>query len=133
MNTGQSGQDDLMLEYLLEMGALSPEQEEIARQRSLVDQLRSTPQPGMRNAGRVTVAANPLEHIAGVAGQGLASWKENKANAAGKALQDKRLAGIDRMRKRMGQGAVAPGGLEQLGGPGVDDPYDPTSGYASPL
>lgn len=129
MNGGQSGQDDLMLEYLLEMGALSPEQEEIARQRSMVDQLRSAPQPGMRNAGRAVVAANPLEHIAGVVGQGLASYKENKANAAGKGLQDKRLQGIARMRQRMGQGAASPATQTAY------DPYDPNQGYGyeSPL
>jgi hypothetical protein len=120
-----------MLEYLLEMGALAPEEEDLARQRALVDQLRSTPQPGMRNAGRVMVAANPLEHVAGVLGQGLASYKEQGANTASKALQDKRLQGISRMRNRFGAGGGA-GGLQQLGGPGVDS-YDPADGYASPL
>lgn len=124
MNQGQSGMsmDEAMLDYLLEMGALSPEQEQLARQRSMVDQLRATPQPGMRNAGRAVVAANPLEHIAGVVGQGLASYKENKSDAASKALQDKKLAGIANIRDRWGMGKKAPSVLSAY------DPLDPQDG-----
>jgi len=124
MNGGQSGMgmDEAMLDYMLEMGALTPEQEQLARQRQMVDQLRATPQPGMRQAGRMVVAANPLEHLAGVAGQGLASYKERGADAAAKGLQDKKLAGIKGIRDRWGMGKKPTSVLQAY------DPLDPQDG-----
>jgi hypothetical protein len=133
MNQGQSGQgssqDDLLLDYMMEMGMLAPEEERIARQRGLVDQLRARPTPEGRQAGRVYVAANPLEHLAGVAGQGLASWKENKADAASEVLQGKKVKGIADIRNRRSLGAQTPSTQTAF------DPYDPAQGYgyASPL
>ena len=112
MNQGQSGQgssqDDLLLDYMMEMGLLAPEEEKIARQRGMVDQLRARPTPEGRQVGRVYVAANPLEHLAGVAGQGLASWKENKADVASEDLQGRRVKGIAEIRRRRGLGAQTP-------------------------
>jgi len=136
MNQGQSGQgssqDDLLLDYMMEMGLLAPEEEKIARQRGMVDQLRARPTPEGRQAGRVYVAANPLEHLAGVAGQGLASWKEKKADTASEGLQGQKIEGIAKIRRRQDErrrGAQTPSTQTAF------DPYDPAQGYgyASPL
>jgi hypothetical protein len=140
MNQGQNGMgmDEAMLDYMLEMGALTPEQEAVARQRKIVDELRGMsqqPRDG-RQVGRVYVASNPLEHIAGAVGQGLASYKERGANAAAKGLQDKKLAGIKGMRDRWAaqRAPKMPTAFPQRPLPGEDDPLaDPFYGYASPL
>lgn len=134
MIQGQSGQDmgmdEAMLDYMLEMGALSPEQEAVARKRKMVDELRGMsqqPRDG-RQVGNVYVASNPLEHLAGVAGQGLASWKERGADAAAKGLQDKKLGGIKAMRDRWGMGK------RPAAGAAIDPSiFDEDYGYASPL
>jgi hypothetical protein len=129
------GMDEAMLDYMLEMGALTPEQEAVARQRKLVDELRGMSQPRTdgRQIGKVYIANNPLEHIAGAVGQGLASYKERGANAAAKGLQDKKLAGIKGMRDRWAM-KRAPLAFPQRPLPGEDDPLaDPSYGYASPL
>jgi hypothetical protein len=130
---GAGMQDDMMLDYLLEMGALTPEQEQVMRQRSMVDQLRASSQvpTDTRNAGRAQVARHPLEMLAPVVGQGIASWKEKKADTAAKALQDKKLAGIQGMRSRWAIGKQPPtGATTPNAGAAVGDiGY----GYDSPL
>lgn len=131
---GAGMQDDMMLDYLLEMGALSPEQEQVMRQRKMIDELRGASQvpTETRNAGRLQVARHPLEMIAPVLGQGIASWKERGADAAAKGLQDKRLAGIKSMRDRWGlnKAAAAAGGAMPNAGAA---PGDVGYGYESPL
>lgn len=103
MQQGDSGQDDLMLQYLLEMGALTPQQAEAARQRKMVEELRGASQvpTDTRNAGRMMVARNPLEMLAPVVGQGLASWKDRQATKAEDAYKQARLGAFDRLRAGM--------------------------------
>ncbi len=118
-------QDQMMLDYLMEMGALQPEQEAIMRQREMANQLRQGAQmPGMRQTGRVAVAANPLEFLSSV-GSGYGAIKQDQqADAAAKAYKDKRMGALEGLRGRMSPqrqtGIVPPAGG---GSPYGDDPY----------
>lgn len=95
--------DDLMLEYLLGVGQMQPEQQKLARSQSYVDALRqggmTSPQGQM--AGRVYVAPSLTQYAAqmgnaymGRKGQEGLDVKYNDANA-------KQAAMIDALRKRM--------------------------------
>lgn len=120
-------QNQMMLEYLMSMGALQPEQDDIARQRQMADQLRQGAQtPQMRQSGRVNVAANPLEFLASVGSGYGAQQMDKQADAANKAYRGKRMDQLGRMRDRFygGQG----GGLGAYGAPDVMSP-DGTGAY----
>jgi hypothetical protein len=118
-------QNQMMMDYLLEMGAMQPEQEELARKRAMVDQLRGMSQrsPEMRGNGRMQVAANPLEFL----NQGLQGYAAktmgDKADVTGREQKQRRLEALGNMRKQwMPQqpGIVPPaGGASPYG----DDPY----------
>jgi hypothetical protein len=106
---GGGGQDDMLLQYLMEMGAMQPEQENIARKRMMVDALRQqsqVPQGVTNQGGRgYQPARSPLESIVAPAmGQGLASYQEGGANAASQALKMQRMQALQRMRGGMGGG-----------------------------
>lgn len=104
---GPMGNDQAMLDYFLEMGQLAPEQEAIARQRAMAQQLRGAAPPAEgRMVGRTYVKANPLEHLAGVAGAGLGAYKDRQADAANTALMGKRSGAFDRLRGKYGMGAT---------------------------
>jgi hypothetical protein len=111
--------NQMMLEYLMQMGALQPEQEAISRQRVMADQLRQGGQmPGMRQAGRVAVAANPLEFLSAVGSNYGALQKDKKADTMQEAYKGKRMAALGDLRTRMGQMPKAP-----IVPPAGDDPY----------
>lgn len=122
MQTGNTGQDDLMLEYLLEMGALSPQEAEVARQRKLVEGLRDMSQvpTEARTAGRLVIARSPLEMLAPAIGQGLASYKEGQANKSADAYKQARLGAFDRLRSR-GKQATGSSAFTKRPMPGEDD------------
>ena len=102
---GMSLQDEMLMEYLMEQGAMQPEVQDIARRREMIDQLRQQSQvpQGTMNAGRAQVARSPLEMLAPAIGQGIASYKERGVNTASKGLQDKKLGSLRSMQSRMGQ------------------------------
>jgi hypothetical protein len=63
------------LAQLVQLGVIDENMAENARQMKLAEQLRyGTAGPEGRNAGRVYVAANPLEHL----GRGLEQWNAQK-------------------------------------------------------
>lgn len=75
--------DKDMMDYLLELGSLTPQQEAALRQQKKVDLLREgSAMPGMRQAGRMVQAANPLEFLNSVARTGAAEYKQRGADAA---------------------------------------------------
>jgi hypothetical protein len=121
-------QNQMMMDYLLEMGAMQPEQEQLARQRALVDQMRGMSQrsPEMRGNSNVQVAANPLEFL----NQGLQSYAAKqmggRADTAEAAYKRRRLEALGGMRKQwMPPKTGTPGIVPPTGGgsPYGDDPY----------
>jgi hypothetical protein len=96
-------QNQMMMEYLLEMGAMQPEQAELAKKQALVDALRqrSMQGPESRNAGRSVVAANPLEFL----NQGLQGYAARKgqetSDMAMRDMSARRMKALEDMRQRM--------------------------------
>lgn len=122
--------DDLMLEYLLQAGAMRPEEEQLARRQAQVNTLRqmSLEAPQAQQAGRVVVAPSWTQALASVA-QGYAAKKgqqsldqsmgefNNRQAAAIKALRDQMA-----MRRR---GAAATPAAPAYAARTVKGPYDP--------
>ena len=88
-------QNQMMLEYLMQMGAMQPEQEAIGRQREMANQLRQGGQtPGMRGNGRMQHAANPLEFLSAVGSNYGALQKDKQANTMQDAYKQKRMGAL---------------------------------------
>jgi hypothetical protein len=81
------------LQKLVELGVIDDNMAENARQMRLAEELRyATPTPEGRQAGRVYVASNPLEHI----GKGMQQWNAQK-----------RMDELEKERAGMGQQQTA--------------------------
>lgn len=124
---GSSSQDQLLMEYLMQIGALQPQQADIGRQRAMVEQLRGASQvpTDVRQAGRVATARHPLEMLAPAIGQGVASYREQQANTAQDALQRQRQQVMQNIFSRFGGGGVpqqTAGMFPQRPMPGEDMP-----------
>lgn len=102
--------DDLMFDYLLEMGAMRPEQEEMKRRQAMVEALRgNTMQPLQgQMVGKHYVAPNIAQAAAQLgsaymAKQGQAGVDQGMKNM--NAMQRQRLEEL-RRRRAMGQAAA---------------------------
>jgi hypothetical protein len=105
---GGGEQDNLLLEYLMEMGALQPEQQGLDRQRMMVEALRGQsqiPQGTLNPGGRLRPAQSPLAMIAPLIGQGVAGYQERGINQSEKALKTQRTDALGRLRSKLGGGA----------------------------
>jgi len=108
-------QNQMMLEYLMEMGAMQPQQDAIAQKRALVDMLR---QQGARPPGvsttpgggggrgvydqpQIQQAASPLANLAPVAQQGLATYQDQQANQMQDQYGAQRRAALAALQARM--------------------------------
>ena len=80
------------LEILFGTGTYGEEAGLLNDRAALAQQLRNTPAPGMRQVGRVAVAANPLEMLAA----GLQQYQGHKQLGG---IMDERKALIERLRK----------------------------------
>ena len=95
-------QNQMMLEYLMEMGAMQPEQEAIARKQAMVNQLRQAGQmPGMRAHGRINTAAHPLEMLGAMANQGVGEYQNRQANQMQDQYGARRRAALGGLQARM--------------------------------
>lgn len=73
--TSLEGMTEEDLQKLVELGVINEDMAENARQMQMAEKLRyDTAGPEGRQAGRVYVAANPLEHI----GRGMEQWNAQK-------------------------------------------------------
>jgi len=94
-----------MMDLFTRLGKLQPEQQKLARDRAMVGRLREGgAMPGMRQAGGVQMAANPLEFLGSMAHQGLGAYKEDQANKAEEALGEQRRGEFDAFRLAQGFG-----------------------------
>ena len=125
--SGDAGgsQDDMLLQYLMEMGALKPQEMEIARQRQMVDALRGQSQipTDVRNAGGrgYQTARHPLEMLAPVMGQIGASMKEGTANKMQGDYQNQRSGILRNMIARNKKPGAPSAEPFALGGPAAGD------------
>lgn len=125
--------DDLMLEYLLQAGAMRPEEEQLARRQAQVNTLRqmSLEAPQAQQAGRVVVAPSWTQGLAQIGqayaarkGQGEVDAKLGEFNtrqaAAIKALRDQMA-----QRRSMASGKTDPALVPAYATRTVKGPYDP--------
>ena len=93
-------ENDLYIEYLLEMGAMTPEQEKLARQQSYVDSLRqnaiATPQGRM--VGNTYVAPSWAQYAAQLGNAYMARSGQKKLDDAYKAQNTTEQDAISRIR-----------------------------------
>lgn len=94
--------DDLMFDYLLQMGAMRPEQEELRRKQAMVDALRSRafePQQGQM-IGKHYVAPGIGSAIAQLGAGYLAGQQQKGVDAGMAGMNAKQRAALDEMRRR---------------------------------
>ena len=112
--------DQQLLDYLLEIGAMQPQQEQLARKRALVDQLRQGGRtPGMRQAPGMVQAAHPLEFLGALAHQGVGQYKEGQADQMQDQYGRDRRAALRSLRTKM----------MPSGNPSTQNPDDASAAY----
>lgn len=103
--------DNLMFDYLLQMGAMRPEEEEMARKQKMVDALRQqatdTPQ-GQMVSGHY-VAPSFTQYAAQLANAYGARKGQQGVNAAMQGMNDRQRLALEEMRRRYQPGAQAAG------------------------
>jgi hypothetical protein len=109
--------DDDMLEYLMSIGALQPEQENIARKQAMISQLRQQGRlPEMRQAGRLVVASNPFETLGSVLHQGLGQYEQGNMEKMQDEYGNKRRGLMTDLQARMKSRRLPPNQQSQISG-----------------
>ena len=112
--------DQALMDYLLEIGAMQPQQEQLAQKRALVNQLRQGGRtPGMRASPGMVHAANPLEFLGALAHQGVGQFKEGQADQMQDQYGRERRAALRSLRTKM----------MPSGNPSTQNPDDATAPY----
>lgn len=117
--------DDLMFDYLLQMGAMRPEQDELKRKQAMVDALRQsalTPAQGQM-VGKHYVAPGIGQAIAQL-GQGyMAGQQQGTVDQSAKAMNARQAQMLEEMRKRRQQASMATGTPMPISNEQAPDPY----------
>jgi len=103
--------DNLMFDYLLQMGAMRPEQDELRRKQALVDALRGqamTPMQGQM-VGKHYVAPGIANAIAQLGTAYMAGQQQKGVDAGMMSLNMRQRAELDKMRRRRMGGMQMPG------------------------
>jgi hypothetical protein len=124
--------DDLMFEYLVQMGQMRPEEAELKKKQAMVDALRKNSMTPMQGemVGKHYVAPGIGQAIAQL-GQGyLASQAQGGVDQQMRGMNDRQRVALEQLRKRrMAPGAMPTAGLG--GGMNTEDyGFDmPGAGY----
>ncbi len=97
--------DMMMYDYLLQMGAMRPEEQQLARKQAMVDALRQGSMEPMRGqmAGRVYVAPGIGEAIAKMGTAYMAGQQQQGVDASMAGMNTRRADELRKMRERMMQ------------------------------
>jgi hypothetical protein len=103
-------QNDMMLQYLMSMGGLNQENEELAQRQAQIDALRSMRKvdTGMQRGGGMQVAASPWAHLANAVSDVQGDYQQRGLDAERKKLGAKRVDALKGMRDQMQQGQLPP-------------------------
>jgi hypothetical protein len=119
--------DDMMFEYLVQMGAMRPEEAELRKKQAMVDALRGNAMAPMEGqmVGKHYVAPGIGQAIAQL-GQGyMASKAQGGVDQQARGMNERQRMALEELRKRRrgGMGGGMPSG-------GMGDPYSnlPTYG-----
>lgn len=120
--------DDMMFEYLLQMGAMRPEQDELKRKQAMVDALRQTaltPQQGQM-IGKHYVGPG-LGGIASQMGQAyLAKQQQGNVDTSMQGMNERQRQMLEELRRRRQQQAMMQATMQPSAGspqPTIDDLY----------
>jgi len=97
--------NDMMYEYLMQMGAMRPEEDQMLRKQAMVDALRQQAMDPMKGqmAGRVYVAPGVGEAIAKMGTAYMAGQQQQGVDASMAKMNAKREEELRKMRERMMQ------------------------------
>ena len=114
--------DDLMFDYLLQMGAMRPEQEDLKRKQAMIDALRGRAMEPMQGqmVGKHYVAPGLANAIAQMGTAYMAGQQQKGVDAGMAGFNERQRLALEEMRKRrragMGGGMTAPV-MDPYGGP----------------
>jgi hypothetical protein len=114
--------DDLMFEYLVQMGQMRPEEAELKKKQAMVDALRKNSLSPMQGemVGKHYVAPGIGQAIAQL-GQGyMASQAQQGVDSGMRGMNDRQRMALEELRKRR-RGGMAAG--PSMPAAGMDDPY----------
>jgi hypothetical protein len=99
--------DNMMFEYLLQQGAMRPEEEQMMRRQDTIDALRNTgmQSPQAQQAGRAVVAPSWTQNLAQIGAAAAGKYGQKKLDKQYDAFNTKRGNSLMGMRNR----ASAPG------------------------
>ena len=119
--------DDLMIDYLLQMGAMRPEEQELKRRQAMVEALRGNALEPMQGQmiGKHYVAPNALGAVAKVAQGYLAGQAQRGLDSDQRGFNDRQRQMLEQMRRR--RRTAQPG----MGTPVGADPYGSLPTYGS--
>lgn len=98
--------NDMMFEYLLQMGAMQPEQQQMARRQAMVDALRKqamTPIEGQM-VGRHYVAPHLGQYLAQLGTGYIAGQGQKAQDAAMEGMNKRQRDALEEIRNRMRMG-----------------------------
>ena len=115
--------DNLMFDYLLEMGAMRPEQDELRRKQAMVDALRGRAMEPMQGqmVGKHYAAPGLANAIAQMGTAYMAGQQQKGVDTAMAGMNQRQRAALEEMRRKR-QGLTGTGGMD-LGD------RDPMAGY----
>lgn len=118
--------DDLMFDYLLQMGAMRPEQDELRRKQAMVDALRKSAMEPLQGqmVGKHYVAPGIANAIAQMGTAYMAGQQQKGVDARMGEMNAEQRRRLEDMRRRRGMGG------SMMNGSSVD-PYSNVPTYGS--
>ena len=113
--------DELMFDYLLQMGAMRPEQDELKRKQAMVDALRGNAMKPMEGQmiGKHYVAPGLAGAISQLGQAYMAAGQQGNVDKAMQGMNTRQAQMLEELRKRRKGGA----GMTPQGAPAEMDPY----------
>jgi hypothetical protein len=118
--------DDYMLEYLMQMGAMRPEEDRLARRQAMVDALREKSQQPLQGqqVGRIYVAPSIAQGIGQLATAYGARKGQEKLDTAYDTFNTNQANALRAMRERMAAKRAGTPGVMPQGGKRADGEDD---------
>jgi hypothetical protein len=112
--------DDMMFEYLVQMGAMRPEEAELKKKQAMVDALRGNGMAPMQGemVGKHYVSPGIAGAVSQLAQGYMASKAQGGVDQQARGMNERQRMALEELRKRRkgGAGAAMPSG-------GMGDPY----------
>ena len=124
--------DDLMFEYLLQMGAMQPEQSELKRKQAMVDVLRQgalTPQQGQM-IGKHYVGPGIGGALSQMGQAYLAKQQQGNVDAAMQGLNERQRQMLEELRRRRRPAVAQAAAVPMVDDSSSPDPYDPYARFS---